>query len=348
MIFKLIILAGVLFAAPPLIGTLWTKTTEDGDGSLLLAYLYGLFTMFALFQLLAVPMCYRRMSLTLLTRIYTVLTGLLVLLALWRGKTFPAQRKWLARTVSSLTLLMAAAFLCMLMQAGYVTLRQHVDEDDAFYLATANAAVETDVLYGTSAYTGRVYTKKHSYERRYLLASWPIFLAWLSRISHMHVTVLAHMLIPAIVLMWTYMTAALYAGLLFPKDRNRQGLFLLLFSCLFLFSGYSIYNAAEFALVRSWQGKAVLAGMGLPFLLLTGMRTVTDENWTARWSLMTVIMAGLTAFTTIGSGFGCILLGSLCLPQLVRCRKLKLIRNLVLACMPALICIGAYVLRKWV
>ena len=348
MIIKVIILAVLLIPVPLLIGTLWTGAAVPRDGSLIRAYLFGLFTMLALFQLLAVPMCFGRMSLKLLARIYTVCLLCLSAAALVRGKSFPAQRKWLAACLRTFTPVMAAACACMLLQAAYITDRQHVDEDDAFYLAAANAAVETDILYGTSAYTGRVYTHIHNNERRYLLASWPIFLAYLSSVSHMHVTVLAHMLIPAFVLMWTYMVMTLYAGLLFPKDRHRQGVFLLMVTCLFLFSGYSIYNAAEFVLVRSWQGKAVLAGMGLPFLLYVAMPAVKEDRWTLQWSLLAVVIAGLASLTTIGSVFGCVLAGSVALPELFRRKDPRLVRNLLAACLMALLCIGAYLLRRWV
>ena len=72
MIIKVIILAVLLIPVPLLIGTLWTGAAVPQDGSWIRAYLFGLFTMLALFQLLAVPMCFGRMSLKLLARIYTV------------------------------------------------------------------------------------------------------------------------------------------------------------------------------------------------------------------------------------------------------------------------------------
>ena len=246
---------------PGLTGCLWTRKLKNDRGNILLAYILGLFSMLALFEALALPMIYLKCSLTLLTRTWEGCVLALAFISVLLNGTFPRQRRWLAWVVRHMTLLLAAVILCVGLQAAYVTERQHIDDDDAFYLATSTTAEETDTLYQYNPYTGKKYK---SVPARYVMASWPLFVAALSRLSGFHPAVLAHMLLPGIVVVWAYMIYALLAARFFPGDRRRQSLFLLFTVALLSFSGYSVYSSATFLFIRGWQGKAVLAGWGFP------------------------------------------------------------------------------------
>ena len=193
MIVKLAILLLILFILPPVIGCLWTHR----NGNLAAAYLYGLFTMLTVFQLLAVPMSYFHTSLTLLVKCYLAAIAVLALLSVARNRTFAAQRQWLSGLWRKVTPVMAAVLVCMALQAAFVTVEQHVDEDDALYLGTAATTLRYYSLYKRNPYTGK--KSRTAGDPRYILASWPTFLAFLARVSSMHPTVLAHMFLPAAV-----------------------------------------------------------------------------------------------------------------------------------------------------
>lgn len=342
MIYKAAVLAVLLGALPPLIGSLWISQREDG-GNMARDYLYGLFTMLALFELFAVPMSVFRMKLTALCLAYLGALGLLAAAALVRGRTFPAWRRWLKSLPGKATPVLAAALVCMLLQAGYVTQRQHIDEDDAFYVATAVTSVQKNSLYKYSPYTGKKYTwPQIRIALRYIFSAWPLFTAVLSQVSGMHAAVIAHMILPAVTLLWLYLVYFLLGAWLFPGQKDRQSLFMLFVVLLLSFSGFSIYSSGVFSLVRGWQGKAVLAGTGLTLLLYTLLQAHEAGRWDKRWSLVLLVTAGCVTLSSMGIFLCCILTGSFGVYHAVRGRKPVLLLRSAAACLPAFACAAGY------
>lgn len=343
MIMKLAALLIWLWILPAVVGCLWTETLPEEDGSLAAAYFYGLFTVLALFEALAVPMTFLKCSLTLLTRVWALLVLALALASVRKNRTFAAQRRWLAGAFRRMTPVLAVALLCMALQAAYVTQREYIDDDDAFYLATATTSVEKDSLYRFNPYTGKAYQQLPS---RYVLAAWPLFLATLSRLSGFHPAILAHMLLPAVVLLWTYLVYALFAKRLFPDDPRKQGLFLLFVAVLLSFSGYSRYSAATFLFIRGWQGKAVLAGVGIPALFY-GAWIVYQERATAvSWLMLGGIVCSACLFTSMGVALSLVVLGCCALCAALLNRRWLYLPLTAAACLPALACGVVYVILR--
>lgn len=329
---------------PGLTGCLWTRKLKNDRGNILLAYILGLFFMLALFEALALPMIYLKCSLTLLTRTWEGCVLALAFISVLLNGTFPRQRRWLAWVMRHMTLLLAAVILCVGLQAAYVTERQHIDDDDAFYLATSTTAEETDTLYQYNPYTGKKYK---SVPARYVMASWPLFVAALSRLSGFHPAVLAHMLLPGIVVVWAYMIYALLAARFFPGDRRRQSLFLLFTVALLSFSGYSVYSSATFLFIRGWQGKAVLAGVGIPAMFLAAWMLYKEREGRAMWAALFCIVTGVCMFSTMGVAMSLVLLGSCALAAAVLRRQWQYLPKTALACSPALASGLAYAILRY-
>ena len=348
MIKKLLILFIFLAICPPVIGSFFTspgKRDEDENeaGSFPASYLYGLLTMLAFFQLMAIPLCLKKARLSTLSKGFIILCLFLMAAGTIKSRFFKAQRRWFVRRLRTLTPVMCAAMLCMLLQAGYVTQMQHMDADDAFYLATAVTAVQKDGLYTHNPNTGK--RMKEAGYVRYMLASWPVFIAVLSQTSGIHATVLAHMVLPAVVLFWCYLAFFLFAQWLYPDAPRKEGWFMLFTTAIFSFSGFSIYASSLFPLIRGWQGKAVLAGMGLPFILLETLKACGKEKWSLSWIRLMLMIVGISAFTTIADVFGCIVVGAAAVPYAFKRRSLLPVLYAAAACLP-LIALGAvYLLR---
>lgn len=78
---------------------------------------------------------------------------------------------------SRLWYLPAVVLIVVQMYAGIFY--THIDDDDAFYVATASTTLETDTVFQYNAYTGDEY---ESLPSRYVLSPFPIFEAGLSRL----------------------------------------------------------------------------------------------------------------------------------------------------------------------
>lgn len=340
---KCLILFFWLGLMPALVGCLWTRKLENDNGNILKAYFFGLFSVLALFEALALPMIFLKCSLTLLTHTWEGCVLAMALISVLLNGTFQRQRKWMMAVLRQMTLLLAAVLVCVGLQAAYVTERQHIDDDDAFYLATSTTAVETDSLYQYNPYTGKKYKEVPA---RYVMASWPLFVATLSRLSGFHPTILAHMVLPAIVVLWAYLIYALFAPRLFPGNRQKQSLFLLFVVALLSFSGYSIYSSGTFLFIRGWQGKAVLAGVGIPAMAWAAWMAIKERAGRVTWISMACVVTGACMFSSMGVALSLVFLGSCGLVGAIAWRRWRYLLGTILACGPALICGIVYVILR--
>ncbi len=347
MVLKCIILAAVLGLLPVLIGAGWTGRKDPDAGNLIKEYLYGLAIMLTVFELFAVPMSLKHMRLSNLTKIYTAVMAVLAVISVVRCRTFQAQRKWLAGLPAGFSVMLGVSVICILLQAGYVTQEQHIDEDDAFYVATATTSVAKDRLYSYSPYTGKKYKSVQiKLNMRYILSSWPVFLAMLSKLSGMHAAVIAHMILPAVTLMWLYLVYYLLAAWLFPDEKGKRGLFMFLLVCLLSFSGFSVYSAGVFAFVRGWQGKAVLAGSGIPFFLYGCLEAMEDPKWNKKWFSLFFAAGLCVTLTSMGTLLICLMAGCFGLYNAVKKKQAVYLVNSAAVCLPAIACAGMFLLVR--
>ena len=340
---KILLLLIWLFILPTVVGCLWTRKTPEYSGNLLASYFYGLFTMFAWFEVLAVPMVFLKCSLTLLCRVWSGGVLLLAILSIVKNRSFRKQRIWLKDLKKKMTPVLLAVLACALLQTGYVTERQHIDEDDAFYLASATTAAATDSLYRYSAYTGKKYK---SLPARYVLAGWPLYLAAMSRLTFWHPAVLAHTILAGIVVLWAYLVYALLAAALFPGEKRKQAVFLLFVAVLLSFSGYSRFSAATFLFIRGWQGKAVLAGVGIPSLFYSCWMAMKEKRGWLPWLMLSAVVTGCFMFTTMGVAASLLVVGCCALAAAILKKNWRYLVNSGLACLPALACGIVYAYLK--
>ena len=340
---KILLLLIWLFILPTVVGCLWTRKTPEYSGNLLASYFYGLFTMFAWFEVLAVPMVFLKCSLTLLCRVWSGGVLLLAILSIVKNRSFRKQRIWLKGLKKKMTPVLLVVLACALLQTGYVTERQHIDEDDAFYLASATTAAATDSLYRYSAYTGKKYK---SLPARYVLAGWPLYLAAMSRLTSWHPAVLAHTILAGIVVLWAYLVYALLAAALFPGEKRKQAVFLLFVAVLLSFSGYSRFSAATFLFIRGWQGKAVLAGVGIPALFYSCWMAMKEKRGWLPWLMLSAVVTGCFMFTTMGVAASLLVVGCCALAAAILKKNWRYLVNSGLACLPALACGIVYAYLK--
>lgn len=164
---------------------------------------------------------------------------------------------------SRLWYLPAVVLIVVQMYAGIFY--THIDDDDAFYVATASTTLETDTVFQYNAYTGDEY---ESLPSRYVLSPFPIFEAGLSRLYGVPSTVLGHTGMFLIFLPVAYFVYDLLGSFFWKNKRKERGLFLLFLAWMNIFGYYSVYTMSTFLLIRIWQGKAVLAAVILPCFLL--------------------------------------------------------------------------------
>lgn len=352
MALQLLILALLLLAAPLLVGGIFTDV-DKGGGQLLLRWISGQFCLWAGFQLICVPFVLFGGSFIHVMHLYSVCILVLIIVGVvrsaadWRKKraegaaeVMPGIGRRPGGTEALLWLLFVAVLLFQLVQAVRMT---YVDGDDAFYVSIATSVVDDEQLYTKLPYTGVVLM---NLDARHGLAPFPVWIAYLAKLSGMRPVSVAHLVLPAVLIAFAYAIFYLAGKKLFPQRDWRLPLYLLITEILVLFGDYSIYTAENFLIARSRQGKAALCGIVIPFLfylmLLWLKRLEKEEKLSAMFYLLlfAVNMTGCLC-STLGGVILCMLIGIVVLLGAVSYRRWRQLLPLAFCCLP---CAGYAVL----
>ena len=198
------------------------------------------------------------------------------------------------------------AIALMLFRVFIYVCYMHEDADDAFYVATATTTVENDSLFRVSPYSGNAYTKLPS---RYVLSPFPVFIALLSRCTMLHPAIVAHTVLPAVLICFTYAVYGLLGAKLFHGNKEKTGCMVFLTGVFLTYSGYTTSTPGSMMLLRIWQGKAFLAAALLPMIVYLFLRFLKEEESKMDYILLTCVMLACCLASSMGIMLGAILIG---------------------------------------
>lgn len=210
------------------------------------------------------------------------------------------------------------------------------DGDDAYYVAVSTLTESSDTMYELMPYS----MGGTGLDLRHGLAPFPIWIAFLARISGIRVVSVAHVAVPLALISTTYLIYYQIGRLLFDKKREKLPLFLCFTAILTIFGNYSIYTAENFMLARSRQGKSALGSIVIPmiillyFLILDQVEKGQKNQWMLWLLLGTAVMAACLC-TTLGTMLTCLLLGITGVCSGLVYKKPGLVVRTGLCCIPA-------------
>lgn len=318
-------------------------------------YAAGFVLMLAVFQLLSVPVILTQTwGFPQIVRLYSVFlavlsaAGLAFGLPVLRGmlldlRTLAAGRK---KPSPETALYWALALGLILFQMYMAYTHAFFDGDDAYYVAQAVIAEQTDVLYRILPYTGL----STELDYRHALASLPIWEAYLSRMTGIHPAIIAHSVLPLVLIPLTYLVYFRIGMRLLGNHLRKTAVFLILVSLLQIFGNTSIYTGATFFLMRTWQGKSLLCNLVLltavwTFLQLWEKGKSGERKGKAQagwWLLLCAVNVTAAMATTMGA-FLLALFTAVCgLVLAVRQRRPGYLFPLAAACVPGLAYLAIY------
>ena len=177
--------------------------------------------------------------------------------------------------------LIAFAVAIILLQTGAAVLGVHYDDDDAFYVATATTAGDTDTIYGFNPYTGAEY---HHLPARYVLAPWSMYGVVWSHFTTVRPAVFYHTVLPMLLIPLSYIAMYLLACRIWDAKTDKKKIygFLIAIAFLQMFAGFSTWSVGARLMYRVWQGKTVLASVILPTIFTFILYEWDKEKLSAR------------------------------------------------------------------
>jgi hypothetical protein len=345
---SVLILSGLLILLPCVAGGIfYNRKEQEHMGwplTLVETLIQGHLLLWAVFQLVSVPFILKERPFTQVVFVYVAFAGLLFLVGLicWIMKVFPLRENPESiRPKEYLTKVLWLAFWGLLIfQIIQVFTMTYQDGDDAYYVVIASLTEESNTMYRKLPYTGG----GTQLDLRHGLAPFPIWIAFLARVSGIRTVTAAHVAVPAVLIPMTYGVFALIGRQLFSGKKVHLPLFLILTEVLVLFSDYSISSPENFLIARTRQGKATLGNLVFPFLisllLLLLKRLDQGEKINRRmWILICASVLTGCLCSTMGALLCGLLLGAAGLLGGICYRKWKFLLPMALCCLPAL-CYG--------
>lgn len=317
-------------------------------------FVTGFAALLAFFQIIAVPMIERGFYFTSLLYAYVAVVCLVTALSIALNfKTIiPRIKKSINGIVDRLIkmdrfylMIGVAALLVIAYQTSLLLLKMHTDTDDCRFLAEALEAIERNTLLRVHPITGEALDYPIGEMTKEITSPYPLLIAVFSVLTKLHPTVLAHVVIPALLVPMCYSVAYLLGTHIF-EDINKRFVYMFILSVIVLFSFESIYTWGYTLLTIIWQGRSISAVIMLPFLWYVYMKIYVTEN-ADRINSGLYIMALVVALANAClSGMGAIMAplvgGSFAASDFIRNKRLVPAIIIVLTVIPAGVCILKY------
>lgn len=229
-----------------------------------------------------------------------------------------------------------AAFILICFQLYFIHHHMYLEWDDTYYVNLANEAVNSDKIYWVYPETGAF----ADFDKRYVLSLWPIFYAWLSRLTGVLPTIMAHTILPWIIIPTAYMVYVLIGKQLFREDKQMQGMFLSLAVLLHLFMSGEHTAGITFLSITPWVGKGVLASVLFPVLFYMVLRLACQEK-TGNWVLLGVACLGGCLLSSMGIMLTPVFVGTAVFLTAVYQKKIRTFIYGVISCAPCIV-LGIY------
>ena len=319
----------------------------------------GFLILLALFQAVGVPFVFfgrslSELSFTVNLLLFTIAAAVVILRRKEIGKLFSAAGSfagtWRKTQTAGLWKRKAGLFLWGVFFAllGFQLVKaltlSFFDGDDAYYVAQSVAAVEQDSLYRVIPYTGFA----TMLDMRHAMAVFPIWIAFLAKMSGVHPAILCHSVLPLILIPGMYGFYGLLFRELSPKKEGEKPVlpgFLILTALTQIFGSVSIYTPAAFLIGRTWQGKAVLGSILLPALLWLLLRTGREKKVGKETAILLIALNMAAAMTTsMGIFLAALMIAGGGIFLAVWLRSFRLLFRLAACSAPCLVYAAVYIL----
>ena len=320
------------------VGSIFTPKHCEHRDSPIFRMVSGNVLLWAVFQLLCVPCVILQESFGLVVSGYLVagvflfVVGLICCIrnpiVIRKGKLESGAEKlgWVIFVV-----LMVLQLICAVILA-------YADGDDAFYVAISEITDTSNTMYQLNPYSvGAV-----ELDIRPGLAPFPVWIAFLARISGLHSAVVAHVIVGTYLIAMSYMTFFLVGKILFAQKKEYLPIFMNVMALLVLFGDYSSRTPENFMLARSRQGKGAIGTIIIPmllFLLMIILGKIQEKRKVGftTWFLLGSTVTAACLCTTLGTFLSCAMIGCIGVCALWVYRRVLPIVQMALCCIPALV-----------
>lgn len=347
---QILMLCIILILIPAAVGFLFYPLSKGG-AVLPFCWVSGQLLLWAVFELLCVPMILMRGSFYELFQSFCICTLALALLSVGvdmrrksKGNAAVYVKKGPEKDRSRQSQILWALFiLLLLVQVILAIVLAYEEGDDAYYVAVSSISIDADNMYVKYPYTGG----EIPLDVRHALAPFPVWVSVVAKLSGMAPVSVCHVALPISMLLMAYGIYYLIGEKLLSGKKGLLPYYMVLVELLVMVGGYSLYTSERFLLVRAAQGKAVLGNIVIPFLLLLLYMLVDHIHRKEKlqlnfWVLLLTVMITGCLCSTLGTFLLCLFAGVVGLCIVVCYREWKFLLPLGICMVPPVGCALLY------
>ncbi|MBQ9609885.1 MAG: hypothetical protein IJV15_10645 [Lachnospiraceae bacterium] len=256
-------------------------------------FITGSITMWAVCQLVAVPLILLKQSFILVVGILSLVYAGLVIYGLCNKNSRNGYKKILlnAREIipvvqndvkKSEKILNVIAFFIMCLAVVLIVFAsiflQHTDADDSRFVVNAVDIYRTNRMLLTDVNSGNAISSFLGDLNKDVTSPWAVFTAYISKITGTYPSIMMHTILPPVIMLILGAVYWILSEHFFGKDVFHRSMFVCFAILLNIYGYYSVYTSETFVLIRMWQGKAVLAGVGIPVMLWRFLELYKDDK----------------------------------------------------------------------
>ena len=340
---KLILFILTMFIIPLLVGMFFTSFFKNEKSNLILAFVLGYLYNFAISEIIAVPLIFLKTSFMTFVVIYIVISVVLSIISISRNKenidNICSDTKSSIKEMPKILTIILVILIGV--QSFALVKYAHIDDDDAFYVGTATTTVYTNSMFKYDGSTGLEYGKLPI---RYVVGPFPIYIALISKLICISPAIVAHTILPAVLIPIVYLIYGLIAEELFSKNKKATIIFLIMLCFLYMWGNFSKRTNFTFLLFRIWQGKAVLGNIIIPCVWLLFIKALKNN-----FDIISCILLGMIIFagvltTSMGIGLPAITLLSLAVIFAFKDKEISYVVKSGICCIPCIVYFILYVI----
>lgn len=293
-------------------------------------YTYGTFLLWGVTQLFSVPITLLKIRFSTLFIVLMIVIILICIYGIIKNGI-----KFKKPNISKKEMIFVAITICMVCVMMFLNFKyQHVDEDDSRFVVNAVDILDTDRLFLTNPATGEEIPGFILRESdKDVCSPFAVYIAMMSRITGITPVVFAHSVLPLMLIVLASCVWWLVGEKLIGKNIIDQSMFTIFILLMHLF-GYSyLWTEVTMFMNRLWQGKSIVASIGIPALFVTLFDFYDDSKYKNLLPVFIVDM-GLCLLSGNGIVMGAIIIGCFALAYSVLKKDIKLMFIIALIAIP--------------
>lgn len=335
----------LLVFAPLGTGLIINRFVDKENRSLGITYISGFLMLLAAFQLAVVPIVFLDpRGFDIVEKVFTVIVtaftglGIIQALHLWRseGRIFKEPNMGSKKKIERIQWMVV--ILLIGFQVVMAVTHASFDGDDAYYVVQSVIADESDSLYRILPYTGI----STDLDMRHSMAVFPLWIAYIARMTGIHATIVSHTVLPVFLIPLTYLIYYEIGKKLFKDKRDYIPTYMIFVCMLHIFGNVSIYNNATFLLMRTWQGKSVLANVVIPGIFMVLLWLFEGEpgkrgRRSGMWLLLLLLNIVAAMMSTASVFLNTFLIAIMAIVLSIQEKNMKILFQMAGCCIPCVI-----------